>query len=222
MNNGRPLTWSNDELIEKLLSVRSKYPNIKLTKSLLEKETGIGRNTWQRRMNKEIDKINVLNYSTNYSNINNNTKLPDIETIFRITNNNPNELANELLKFESIIIDQHREIERLKELEKELLEVKDNYDILLKKNEKYKVQASFYKSAYSSLMVSSTYSYLQDVNLSIVKEHGIKESLIAMNKDIKNLSLIQLHSFFDSIESEEQANQKKRENMKILSEKFDI
>lgn len=222
MNNGRPLTWSNEELIEKLLSVRSKYPNIKLTKSLLEKETGIGRNTWQRRMNEEIEKINILNYSNNYSNINNNTKLPDIDTIYKLTNNNPNELVNELLKFESIIVDQHREIERLKELEKKIVHLKSNYEIILEKLEKYKVQASFYKSAYSSLMVSSTYSYLQDIDHSIIKEHGIKESLITLNKDIKNLSLIQLHSFFDSIEGEEKMNQKKRENMKILNEKFDI
>lgn len=223
MTNGRPLTWTDDELIQKLLEVKNKYPDIKITKALLEKETSIGRNTWQRRMSEKIEKINIQNINYKFSGLNNNINFPDIESIYKITKNKPNELVNELLKFEGIILDQHRELEELKNYKKMFEKLLKEQEITKDKLEKYKVQANFYKSAYYSLMVSSTFTYLQDVEGSIVKEHGIKHSLIKMNKELdNNLSMQQLDKFFNDIELNNKLKDKKEENFQILKDKFDL
>lgn len=223
MTNGRPLTWTDDELIQKLLEVKNKYPDIKITKALLEKETSIGRNTWQRRMSEKIEKINIQNINYKFSGLNNNINFPDIESIYKITKNKPNELVNELLKFEGIILDQHRELEELKNYKKMFEKLLKEQEITKDKLEKYKVQANFYKSAYYSLMVSSTFTYLQDVEGSIVKEHGIKQSLIKMNKELdNNLSMHQLDKFFNDIELNNKLKDKKEENFQILKDKFDL
>lgn len=223
MTNGRPLTWTDDELIQKLLEVKNKYPDIKITKALLEKETSIGRNTWQRRMSEKIEKINIQNINYKFSGLNNNINFPDIESIYKITKNKPNELVNELLKFEGIILDQHRELEELKNYKKMFEKLLKEQEITKDKLEKYKVQANFYKSAYYSLMVSSTFTYLQDVEGSIVKEHGIKHSLIKMNKELdNNLSMHQLDKFFNDIELNNKLKDKKEENFQILKDKFDL
>lgn len=223
MTNGRPVTWTDDELIETLLDIKSKYPDKKITKYLLEKETGVGRNTWQRRMEKEIEKINIPNINHKFNKDNSNVNFPDIETIYRMTKNNPNELVNELLKFEGIILDQHRELEELRKYKKLCEKLKEENKNLSKNLEKYKVQSSFYKSAYSALMTSSTFNYLQEVDGSIVKEHGIKKSLIQMNENLKsNLSLKQINNFFEDIEYGHEALKLKEKNQDILKNKFNL
>lgn len=221
MAKGRPLIWTDDELIRILLDIKKRFPDIKITKSLLEKESGIGRNTWQRRMEVEIEKINIRNINHKFNN--NNINFPDIETIYRMTKNNPNEFINELLKFEGIILDQHRELEELRKYKNLYKKNLEDKEILNEQFEKSKVQALFYKSAYTALMASSSYSYLQDVDGSIIKEHGIKESLIKMNTDLKsNLSLIQMNKFFDDIESFKNVESQKVKNREIIKNEFDL
>ncbi|MGR5959338.1 hypothetical protein ACT7DM_05930 [Bacillus cereus] len=55
---GKPQQWSDENLKNIALEVKYKQPNRKLTSLLLEKETGIGRNTWSRRMKEFINHLN--------------------------------------------------------------------------------------------------------------------------------------------------------------------
>ncbi|RNC95363.1 hypothetical protein [Lysinibacillus halotolerans] len=55
---GRPQNCTNEELKQLALEIKYKNHGIKLTPSLLEKETSIGRNTWSRRMKDYINELN--------------------------------------------------------------------------------------------------------------------------------------------------------------------
>lgn len=52
---GRPETHTDAELRELAVNIKYKCKGKKITPTLLEKETGIGRNTWSRRIKSFIE-----------------------------------------------------------------------------------------------------------------------------------------------------------------------
>lgn len=59
---GRPKKISDEKLKEIALSIKHKNGRKKITFQFLQNETGIGRQTWKRRIEDYINELNKPNY----------------------------------------------------------------------------------------------------------------------------------------------------------------
>src|SRR5699024_4473701 len=219
---GRPSEWTDDELMQLALDTKYKYHGKKITPSLLERETKVGRNTWSRRMKDFIDELNnpiLTNVSADDSN---DAILPNIELIFKKYGDDKVALKNELLELEVLLYDFYKELKEIKLKEKKF--DKSFAEIKSLKNEvkKQKKRALHYEQLYNDIVVSSIYPHLQDVKGSQVHQHNVKDKLINMeeHKD-KNVNLDNLTSHFPDINEKEEIDKKtvekkKQRNMKKL------
>ena len=130
---GRPTEWTDRELKQLALDTKYKYHGKKLTPSLLERETKVGRNTWSRRMKDFIDELNnpILSSISTYDS--NNAILPSIELIFKKYGNDKIALKNELLELEMLLYDFHKELKEIKLKEEKFDKALDEIESL--KNE---------------------------------------------------------------------------------------
>ncbi|WP_454015785.1 hypothetical protein [Bacillus sp. Marseille-Q7846] len=198
-NSGRPRIFTDQELKELALEVKNRLGHVHLTYSLLEKETGIGRNTWKRRLEKTIAELNKPIYRTIGVNEDDEVYFPNIEQIFEIYKDNTPKIINALHEFETMFIKLYEELHNFKKNEQKIIHIKH---IATEKDEqikKLKLQVEHYKNLYDRLTISSSFPHLQE-------EIGIKDNLLDFNANIdKNSSLTNLKTLFktskDSIES---------------------
>lgn len=211
---GAPRKISDDQLKELALEVKYRLHGMKLTPSLLERETGIGRNTWSRRMKEIIDELNkpVLRRKENDEEI----YLPSIELIYSHYKKDPSGLLNELIKLEAImhkLYNDYHEIKmESKKYKKIEIEVAEKNDEIVK----LKRQVGHYKQLYQNILVSSEFSHLRD-------ELKIKNNLINFNEDFdKNSSLTHFIEFFPNGEENKESETSgiQEANMEKLRERF--
>lgn len=129
---GRPSTWTDEQLMELALDVKYTHHGIKLTPSLLEKETKVGRNTWSRRMKAYIDELNTPVLYSSSNDATNDGLLPSIDLIFKKYGKDEIALRNELVKLEVLFYDIYKELQEYKE-KKDLHEKSDHKLQLLTK-----------------------------------------------------------------------------------------
>lgn len=192
---GRPSNYSDEQLKEMALRIKNKFKGQKLTYLLLEKETGIGRNTWSRRIPETIDELNKpISRSIGLAE-SDDVYFPNIEQIFEVYKNDKNKIINELHFIESTFIEIYKEAKSLKE---ELNRRKDDSEELKLKNDEIRLlrdQVKHYEQLYNQNMVSSTFPHLQP-------QHQAKDNLIQFDKNNgKHASLENLEGFFEPEES---------------------
>ncbi|WP_419878148.1 hypothetical protein [Brevibacillus centrosporus] len=112
---GKPQEWTDEQLKELALEVKYKNKGIKLTPSLLQKETNVGRNTWSRRMKDFIDELNQPAMRSHNLEDNDTVYLPSIDLIFQKHGKDKQALKNELFNIELTILKQHNELREYKE-----------------------------------------------------------------------------------------------------------
>ncbi|MBJ8129371.1 MULTISPECIES: hypothetical protein [Bacillus cereus group] len=203
-NSGRPRIFTDQELKELALEVKNRLGHVHLTYSLLEKETGIGRNTWKRRLEKTIAELNKPIYRTIGVNKDDEVYFPNIEQIFEIYKGNTPKIINALHEFETMFIKLYEELHTLKKDEQKIIHIKQiaaEKDLQIKK---LKVQVEHYKNLYDQLALSSTFPHLQE-------KTGLKDNLLNFNASVdKNSSLTNFKTLFktskDSIKSSEKNN----------------
>lgn len=227
-DRGRPTEWTDNELKQLALDTKYKYHGKKLTPSLLERETKVGRNTWSRRMKDFIDELNnpiLSNVSVDDSN---DAILPSIELIFKKYGNDKIALKNELLELEMLLYDFHRDLKKIKLKEEKFDKTLDEIESLKNEVRKQKKRAMHYEQLYNDIIVSSIYPHLHDAEGSQINKHNIKEKLINMeeHKD-KNVSLDDLTKHFPDItekeaQVKESEEKKQQSNMKKLLNEFDL
>ncbi|MDO6633364.1 hypothetical protein Q4580_26495 [Bacillus thuringiensis] len=203
-NSGRPKIFTDQELKELALEVKNRLGHVHLTYSLLEKETGIGRNTWKRRLEKTIAELNKPIYRTIGLSEDDEVYFPNIEQIFEIYKSNTPKIINALHGFETMFIKLYEELHTLKKDEQKVIHIKQiaaEKDLQIKK---LKVQVEHYKNLYDQLTISSSFPHLQE-------KTGLKDNLLDFNASIdKNSSLTNFKTLFkaskDSIEPSEKSD----------------
>jgi len=224
---GRPSEWTDDELMQLALDTKYKHHGKKLTPSLLERETKVGRNTWSRRMKQFIDELNnpiVPNISADDEN---DAILPNIELIFKKYGNDKIALKNELFELEVLLYDFYKQIKEFKLKEEKYDNAIAEVDKLKNEVKKQEKRAKHYEELYNDIVVSSVYPHLQDAKESQINQHNIKEKLINMEENkAKNSSLDDLTVYFpnvnDDVQIKNSNKNKQKSNMKKLLNEFDI
>lgn len=222
---GRPSVWTDDELRQLALNTKYKLHGVKLTPSLLERETEIGRNTWSRRMSDFIDELNNPILPNIKMNNKNDALLPSVDLIFKKHSVEHNALQNELLDLEILLYDMYQELKQFKEKEQEYQKALSEKKSMQEEISNQKHRAQHYEELYNSIVISSMYPHLQDNKKSLLNQFNIKEKLIniEIDKD-KNVSIEDLKSFFpdETVQSDRTDDSTTQSNMKKLLQEFDI
>lgn len=222
---GRPSAWTDEELRQFALNTKYKFHGVKLTPSLLERETEIGRNTWSRRMKDFIEELNNPILPNIKSNDKNDALLPSVNLIFKKHGVEHNDLQNELLDLEILLYDMYKELKQYKEEEENYHQALAERKSLQEEISKQKHRAQHYEELYNSIVLSSMYPHLQDAKTSPTSQFNIKEKLIDIEVDKeKNLSIEDLNSFFSDEITELGKGEEstKNSNMQKLLNEFDI
>lgn len=225
-SRGRPTEWTDEELKQLALDTKYKYHGKKLTPSLLEKETKVGRNTWSRRLKDYIDELNAPVITSISLNGNNETILPNVDLIFKKYGNDKLALKNELLDLEILLYDFYKELQVYKEKEERYQSGQAEVQSLRDEIVKQRTRAAHYEQLYNNIVVSSVYPHLRDVQGSQISQLNIKDKLIDM-EDYKEKStdLENLSSYFPDVKDGSAANnkeEKQNQNMQKLLDKFDV
>lgn len=175
---GKPQQWSDEDLKNIALEVKYKQPNRKLTSLLLEKETGIGRNTWSRRM-KEF--INHLNSPVHIPKLDESgiITIPSVEELFLKYGANTTELKNEIAKLLNIISDLYTDAKKLVTLEEATQKMKSEIEQLKEQLSKVTVQKTHYETLYNQIVAESYFPHLYGQSDKL-KQANVKAEVITL------------------------------------------
>lgn len=194
---GKPQQWSDEDLKNIALEVKYKQPNRKLTPLLLEKETGIGRNTWSRRM-KEF--INHLNSPVHIPKLDESgiITIPSVEELFLKYGANTTELKNEIAKLLNIISDLYTDAKKLVTLEEATQQMKSEIEQLKEQLSKVTVQKTHYETLYSQIVAESYFPHLYGQSDKL-KQANVKAEVITLpNQTSQVLELNSPNKVFQS------------------------
>jgi hypothetical protein len=213
---GRPATVTDEKLKELALNLKYKNGESKLSYLFLEKETGIGRNTWRRRIGDYISQLNSpVSRSFDISD-KDNVYLPNIGQIYEAFGKDPIRFKQELLTLQSYYDTLYLDYEKLK---KEVNKLKSYKEQLVEKDEKIKELKKseyHYKQLYEEYLLASTEPHLR-------KEKDIKENLIDFKKSIDgNGDLSGLPAFFPDISQEKIARLEEKDEHEKVQKNMDI
>ncbi|MEC0093471.1 hypothetical protein [Paenibacillus macquariensis] len=173
--------FTDEQLMDLADEIKAKYKGKELTPSLLERETGIGRMTWKRRIDDYLNELNKPLVRDMGENTDDTILFPSIETIFTRHGYNVDKhvkLINALHELELLIQDLHKENQLNKEQSKKYEKIKDSFEEQSKKIQDLKSQKQYYETKYNQLVVSSLEAHLR-------KEHGISADIINFNSNKK-------------------------------------
>jgi hypothetical protein len=205
---------SDRDLMEIALEIKNKIKNQVLTPSLLERETGIGRNTWNRRIKKYLDDINQpISRQLGLSD-DDTIYFPNVEALFELYGNNKPRLISELHKFELLLQDIYKERTKYKKQAEGYFKYKSEVDNLHHQMNKLQDQLNFYKSEYEKMSTSS-------IDPELRKRYGYTENVLSFQEHSeKYLALDQLKSFFPESSSKENIIDDSKNNIEMIESMF--
>ncbi|PFI32610.1 hypothetical protein COI53_04015 [Bacillus thuringiensis] len=182
---GKPQQWSDEDLKQIALEVKYKQPNRKLTSLLLEKETGIGRNTWSRRM-KEF--INHLNSPVHIPKLDESgiITIPSVEELFLKYGANTTELKNEIAKLLNIISDLYTDAKKLATLEESIPKMQLEIQQLKEQLSKVTTQRIHYETLYNQIIAESYFPHLYGQSEKL-KQANVKAEVITLPNQISQV-----------------------------------
>lgn len=205
---------SDHEMKELALKIKNKIKHQQLTYSLLERETGIGRNTWMRRIKNFIDELNTPIARNLGLSEGDDVYFPNIEYLFELYDGNKQKIINELHQFEILFQDLWKEHKSLREQNKKLKEFENKIEEYKNEMSMMRQQLLHYKTMYEKLTVSSAIPHLRE-------EYGLNNNVIKFNKnDQTSIGLTNLKEQFPSVNNIDQNDVKKENNMKELQSQF--
>lgn len=195
------------------MKVKKELNGAKLTKLKLEKLTGIGRNTWSRKVPDFIEHLNNPIPIQREIKATDDVYYPNFSAFFDVYDGDINLIYNELTEFELQFQKKDTELARLTKEIQSLKKYKEDFELLSKKTDLYIKQAEHYKTLYEQLIVASTFPHLR-------KELGLKDNLLDFKKNREDLSLRNLERHFpntsNSENNEMNVTDRTTENMDIL------
>jgi|SRR5699024_1324171 len=174
---GRPKNY-NESYLKKLLSKYKKKHQGKISFSALEKETGISRKTWKRRMGNVIEELNQI-FTVQHSQLGDvELPLPNIDLIMDKFTNDPRGLQDALSHLNEVILKIYEENivskETIDEMKKQEKTLNNKIKSLEKANNKLSNEVAYYEKI-----------ILESMNPSIRRRRGIKDNLIKINNHNK-------------------------------------
>ncbi|TKC14367.1 hypothetical protein [Robertmurraya kyonggiensis] len=210
---GPKVKVSDEQMKELALKVKKKYKQQQLTYLMLEKDTGIGRNTWKRRIEDFIHELNrPILRDFGYTD-SDEIYFPNIESIFEAYGDDTQKIINELHHFELLFQELYEERTNLKEKLARLESFKDKIEEYTMAISNLQKEVKHYKTLYEQIVVSSTETHLRD-------EIGLKDNLLDFNTNFnKNISLNNLQHHFpeileDVVDNDETIRVKNMEKLK--------
>ncbi|WP_144505212.1 hypothetical protein [Bacillus mycoides] len=185
IKRGKPQQWSDEDLKQIALEVKYKQPNRKLTSLLLEKETGIGRNTWSRRMREFINHLNspVHIPKLDESGI---ITIPSVEELFLKYGANTTELKNEIAKLLNIISDLYTDAKKLATLEVSISKMQLEIQQLKEQLSKVTIQRAHYETLYNQIVAESYFPHLYGQSEKL-KQANVKAEVITLPNQISQV-----------------------------------
>ncbi|GIP55309.1 hypothetical protein [Paenibacillus vini] len=206
---GRTEEYSVEELKKIALKIKKDINGAKLSYLKLQKLTGIGRNTWSRKIPDFIETLNNPISLPHKINSNDDVYYPNFSALVETYDGDINLLYNELNEFELQYQKKDAEVALLKEELQSLRKYKEDFSQLKIKIEKYKKQAEHYKALYEQITVASTFPHLR-------KELDLNHNLLNFKKNAESLSLKNLENHFPQTTKSDTASDRTNENLKII------
>ncbi|MGC6588088.1 hypothetical protein ACPV3A_24460 [Paenibacillus sp. Dod16] len=205
---------SDQEMKELAMKIKTKFKHQQLTYSLLERETGIGRNTWMRRIKEYINDLNTpISRSIGLSE-GDEVYFPNIEFLFEIYGQNKQKLINELHHFELMFQDLYKERHSLLEQLKKLEGATEKIEEYKRELSKLKQQVIHYKTMYEKVAVSSVEPHLRE-------EYGLTNNVIEFsNRNQECLDLKNLKDHFPALNQIDYKQENRNNNMSKLQNQF--
>lgn len=179
--------FSNKDLVEIALEVKKQLKGTKINPSVLQQCTGgiIGRQTWTRRISKEIEQINAPVIKGRELGIENNDEINHININFIVEKygHNTNELVNQLHHIEESRIRLYKMVKELKNANAKLKKFEVENMKLVEENSKLKEELLHYFHLSNKIYVSSFFPDLR-------KEMGVPGNILDVKAHPeKNLNL---------------------------------
>lgn len=222
IKRGKPQQWTDEQLKEIALEVKYKSPNGKLTALYLEKETGIGRNTWSRRMK---DFINQLNAPVHVPSLKEDgiITILTVDELFENYGDNIIELKNEIAKLLNIINDLYNDAKQVETLKANKTKLQTELDTIKEKLKQSNEQKVHFETLYNQIVAESYFPHL----------YGRSENLRAANVKSKIIPLPQnpdeilnftepLKTSNDTIQKSNMKENESNDVIKKLNSKFDL
>lgn len=177
IKSGRPKNYSEKHLKELLYEYRKKHQGT-IALSALEKETGISRKTWKRRMGSVIEELNQI-ITLQHSQVGDvELPLPNIDLIFDKFSDDPRGLRDAFFHLNEVILKIYEENINLQETVDRMSKQEKMLNNKIETIEKANYKLSNEVASYEKIMVES-------MNPSIRRRRGIKDNLIKINKHNK-------------------------------------
>jgi hypothetical protein len=174
---GRPKTWSDDYLKEKLLDFKKKVGNKKFTYTDLEKEYGIKRHIWRDRAEVKalfvkynevdigLDGLDILKYDIEL--------LPNLDEIINETSASRRQKA--ISQYSDFVNGLYNRCVEYHKYKKQSEEMATEKLTLIEEKKALEKERDFYKNEYFKLTVQSQ-------NVVLREKKGIKDNVIDFNK----------------------------------------
>ncbi|MEW5552189.1 hypothetical protein ABGT22_19995 [Peribacillus frigoritolerans] len=215
---GKPQKWSDEDLKQFALEIKYKQPNRKLTSLLLEKETGIGRNTWSRRMKEFIDQLNspVHIPKLDESGI---ITIPSVEELFLKYGTNTIELKNEIAKLLNIISDLYTDAKQLHTLKESAHKMQLEMDQLKEQLSKTTEQKINFETLYNQIVTESYFPHLYGRSEKL-KQANVKAEIIPL--PVQKTKTLELDTPFNVFQNELNSKSKQEANISELNKMFNL
>lgn len=175
---GRPQKVEDAKLKEMALAIKHKNHGKKITFQFLQDETGIGRQTWKRRIEEYINELNkplILSSTSDSETV----YFPNIEEIFDKHKDNKLKIIQELSHFEQMFRQQYFELSTIKQDQVTKEKLPSIIEKLKEELILVQQKANHYENLYKNLVVESGFSHLRE-------QKGIQVNLIQFSGDIED------------------------------------
>jgi len=180
VKKGAPPKYTDKQLKDILLKYISKNPGKKINPSILERETGINRFIWTRRMSEQIAKLNEP-VQQEVEGTDGALPLPNVVELVETYWNNKTGLINALAHYNEMLNALHQKAKKYDTI------LQENQDLVAKLSLKegriktLKNEIKLLKKQYLEVVVKSTYKTFQE-------EEGL-EKIISINKKTEDRAL---------------------------------
>lgn len=206
---GKPQQWTDEQLQKIALEVKYKFPNSKLNALQLEKETGIGRNTWSRRMKGFINQLNMPVHipSLKEGGI---ITIPTVEELFESYGDNMIALKNEIAKLFNIINDLYSDAKKVESLKANIIKLQGELDSTKEKLNRLTEQKLHFETLYNQIVAESYFPHLYGHSEKL-KTANIKTQVIPIPQKSNEIL-----DFSSPMQSFTEDNKSFEENNKVL------
>lgn len=173
---GRPEVYTDQQLKDILLQFTVENPGKKINPFQLEKESGIKRHVWSRRMKRIIDDLNTP-VEKEFGGKEGSLPLPNVAELVEMNWNNKNKLIQSLSHINELIQSMYEQALLYHNKCSEYEELEQKFNQITLENNQLKERVKHLEKKYMEVAVQSTYSSIQ-------KEQGLKNIIQLKSKSI--------------------------------------